>query len=223
LSEGDVVYGAGPRQRVDLFFPPGRAKGAVVFVHGGYWMRFDKAVWSYLAAGPLAHGWAVAMPGYDLCPDVRIGAITQQIAQAVGFVADRVPGPLCLTGHSAGGHLAARMVDPALRHPWQARVQAVVPISPVADLVPLLRTSMNATLQLDLAEATAESPVRQAPPDLPVTIWVGANERPVFVEQASALSRAWSCGLTVQQGRHHFDVIDDLADPGSEMVETLLG
>ena len=77
----------------------------MVFVHGGYWRAFDRGLWSHLAAGPLARGWAVAMPGYVLAPEARIAAITAMIADAVAAAAAEVDGPMRLAGHSAGGHL----------------------------------------------------------------------------------------------------------------------
>lgn len=73
----DHAYGPGAREALDLFLPRGEPTGLCVFVHGGYWLRFDRSYWSHLAAGALARGWAVAMPSYDLCPDVMIGKITR--------------------------------------------------------------------------------------------------------------------------------------------------
>ena len=108
-AELDHPYGSRPRERFDLFLPRETPKGAFVFVHGGYWMTFDKSSWSHLAAGALAHGWAVAMAGYTLCPEVRISEITVEIAQAVTTVAGRIAGDLVLAGHSAGGHLVTRL------------------------------------------------------------------------------------------------------------------
>lgn len=218
----DLPYGEGPRRVLDLFFPPRLPKGTVVFVHGGYWRNFDKSSWSHLAAGPLAHGWAVAIPSYELCPDASIAQITQQVQSAIGMVAERTVGPLRLTGHSAGAHLVARMLDPALQASWADRVEKVVLISPLADLVPLLRTSMNADFQLDEAEARDQSPVHQPAPKVPVTVWVGADERPVFVDQAQTLAAAWGCPREVEAGRHHFDVIDGLTDPDSALMAALL-
>lgn len=52
-AELDCAHGEGPRERLDLFFPDSATKGLVVFVHGGYWMRFDKSFWSHLAEGPV--------------------------------------------------------------------------------------------------------------------------------------------------------------------------
>jgi arylformamidase len=207
----DVRYGPSDRQLMDVFHPEGTPKGTVVFVHGGYWVAFDKSYWSHLAAGPLAHGWSVAMPSYDLCPDVHISEIAQQIEAAVR----RLQGPLRLTGHSAGGHLVARLTG-------MPHVARVLPISPVADLMPLLQTKMNADLRLSEAEAFAESPVNLPPPNVPVTVWVGGDERPVFQEQAKQLSDAWGVDLVTSAGAHHFNVIEPLADPESPLVKALL-
>jgi hypothetical protein len=104
-----------------------------------------------------------------------------------------------------------------------ARLHAAVPISPVVDLRPLLKTDMNGILQLDTVEAEAESPVlmRDRYPAR-VTVWVGENERPAFLDQAQWLGQAWGVPGVVSAGRHHFDVIDDLADPSSEMVHALI-
>lgn len=222
VCEVDLPYGESPRQKFDLFHPPRLARGVVVFVHGGYWLRFDKSYWSHLAAGPLANGWAVAMPSYDLCPDVRVRDIGTQIAAAIAVVAERVPGPIRLVGHSAGGQLVARMTTPRPGARWQDRLARVVPVSPVADLAPLMQTSMNADLGIDPSEAETESPVHLPAPSCPAIVWVGAAERPIFLEQARELAEVWSCEHVVQPERHHFDVIADLADPDSALTKAVL-
>ncbi|MGB4828163.1 MAG: alpha/beta hydrolase, partial [Paracoccaceae bacterium] len=105
----NLPYGPQDRHRFDLFLPTRPPAGVIVFVHGGYWMAFGRESWSHLAAGPLAWGWAVAMPSYTLAPAARISAMTAEITAACRAVAAEVPGPMVVTGHSAGGHLAARM------------------------------------------------------------------------------------------------------------------
>ncbi len=195
----------------DLFLPDGLAQGTVVFIHGGYWMRFGRRDWSHLAAGPVARGWAVAIPSYPLAPAARIAAMTPALAPLLPLL----PGPVVLTGHSAGGHLAARLAQTA---PGIARV---VPISPLADLRPLMATTMNATLRLDAAEALAESPALHPAP-ANAHVWVGGGERPAFLWQARTLAEAWACPWTVEDGRHHFDVVDALTDPGSALTQTLV-
>jgi acetyl esterase/lipase len=159
------------------------------------------------------------MPSYDLCPNVGIPDITRQIAKATTHAAHRITGPICLAGHSAGGHLVARMVcEGVLPEDIAARLQTVLPISPLSDLRPLMSTSMNADFDLDEKTAKAESPIFSKPVSgANVIVWVGADERPVFIEQAQWLSEAWHTDLHIEKGRHHFDVIDALADRESEM------
>lgn len=220
----NVAYGEGARQKMDVFYPSGKPEGLVVFVHGGYWLRFDRSFWSHFAAGLTACGWAVAMPSYTLAPQVRIADIGREIARAVEEAAGLVAGPIRLAGHSAGGQLVARVtLDGMLPAPVRARLVRVVPISPVSDLRPLLDTSMNADLRLDADEAAAESPTLLPAPDVPVSVWVGGDERPVFLDQARWLAEAWKAEHEVVDGKHHFDIIDALRDPQSRMVDAVLG
>lgn len=227
----DLAYGDHPRARFDLFRPRGAARGLAVFVHGGYWMDFDKSSWSHLAAGAVARGWAVALPSYPLAPEVRLHEITRQVAAAISRAATLVDGPIHLSGHSAGGHLVARMAtDPSpLPDEVSGRVERMVSISGLHDLRPLMLTPMNTTLHLDEEEATAESPALQPPlPRVKSVAWVGADERPEFLRQAALLSEAWrhkgaDARLIAEPGRHHFNVIDGLIRPDHPLTECLVG
>ena len=100
----------------------------------------------------------------------------------------------------------------------------VMPISPVGDLRPLIETSMNEAFGLDEERAVAESPTLGLPMlEAKVHVWVGGAERPAFVDQARRLHEAWAgSSLTIDAARHHFDVIDTLKDPESEMIGRLL-
>jgi arylformamidase len=218
-AELDLSYGHGARQKLDLFLPASAPLGVVVFIHGGYWHLFSKAHWSHLAAGPLALGYAVAIPGYSLAPAVRVSEITAEIARAIWFVATRVSGKMVVCGHSAGGHLAARMASSDIVVP----IDRVVPISPLAELGPLMATEMNAILAIDADEAARESPARLAKrPEVSARVWVGASERPAFLWQARLLAEEWNCPWTAEPGRHHFDVIEGLEDPESSLTRTLV-
>lgn len=209
----------------DIFLPEGDPAGTLVFIHGGYWHLFGPHDFSHLAAGAIARGWACAMPSYTLAPAARIADMTRQIAGAVVSIAAQLPGPMVVTGHSAGGHLAARLGNADLAEAAaRARIARVVPISPLADLRPLRDTSMNETLHLDAAEALAESPAlipRNS--GVAAQVWVGASERPAFLDQARRLGNAWSCPVTVEPGRHHFDVIEGLTRSDSPLMTALLG
>ncbi len=218
----DVLrYGAHARMEMDLVFPKDDPEGLVVFVHGGYWLRFDRSYWTFLAEGALARGYAVALPSYPLCPEVTIPEITAAVARAVQLASDAVPGPVRLAGHSAGGHLTARMLCADVELPCRDRIKRALAISPVSDLREMQKTAMAEPLRLDDASAASESPVLHPTPVTPVTVWVGADERPVFLDQARWLGQAWACEVEVESGKHHFDVIDGLADAGHPMCEAL--
>ncbi len=217
----DLDYGPSPRQKFDLFFPEGKPLGLLVYLHGGYWLRFGRESWSHLANGAVARGWAAAIPSYTLAPAGRIADMRAECGRAVEVAAALVNGPVIVTGHSAGGQLSARLAcgDVALGVP----LRRVVPISPLADLEPIALTAMNRDLRLDAEEIEAESPARHVPrAGVDVHVWVGANERPVFLYHARLLSEAWACPWTPQPGRHHYDVIDGLADPSSPLLAACL-
>src|SRR4051794_31254438 len=140
-----IPYGPGERHRIDLFAGDG-AGPVVVFIHGGYWQAFDGSSFSHLAGGLNAHGIDVAVPSYDLCPAVSIGDIIGQMRSASRELA-KLGRPLVISGHSAGGHLAACM----LATDWRAFdaslpegfVTAAYTISGLFDLPPLVKTSIN--------------------------------------------------------------------------------
>ncbi len=206
-----LAYGPGERHRFDLFLPDAPPRGLAVFIHGGFWRAFGREDWSHLAAGALARGWACALPSYTLAPQARIAQITGEMAAAVSAAAKEVTGALVITGHSAGGHLSARMACEDVELAAGARLARVVPISPLSDLRPLMETAMNDDLRIDAAEAEAESPIfctRRG--DVGAHVWVGGDERPAFVDQARWLGAAWEVAVTVEPGRHHFDVIEGL-------------
>ena len=215
-----LKYGPTDRHRFDLFLPDTTPHGLFVFIHGGYWLAFGRETWSHLAAGACARGWAVAVPSYTLAPMARIGQMTGEIAAAVMAANARMPGPVVVAGHSAGGHLAARMACADIALP---AVRRVVPVSPLADLWPVMQTKMNAQLQLTDAEVAQESPANhRLNPNCSAHVWVGGQERPSFLWQARLLSENWNCPWTVAPGRHHFDVIDDLTDPDSALMTACL-
>ncbi|MEO1343803.1 MAG: alpha/beta hydrolase [Pseudomonadota bacterium] len=227
--ETDIAYGPADRHRYDLFRPAGQSHGLFVFVHGGYWRRFDKSYWSHLAAGAVARGWTVAMPSYVLAPEARISEITIAIASAVMRAAEMMDGPLRIAGHSAGGHLAARMMCDGVLAPRVAdRLQRIVSISGLHELAPLCLTELNEILQLTEEEARSESPAFLTPlKEVPFTAWVGAKERPEFLRQTRVIEEAWArLGVNAEavydRGHDHFSVIKALQDADSPLMNAIL-
>lgn len=229
--ELNLSYGPHPRQEFDLFWPSSNPKGLVFFIHGGYWLDFDKSYWSHLAGGACLRGWVVAIPSYVLAPEVRVSEITRMVASVIEHCSAQVDGRIILSGHSAGGHLVTRMVCAAtpLLADTRERIDRVVSISGLHDLRNLIHTQMNEQLQLDLDEAIAESPALQQPiPSARVICWVGSDERPEFLSQARTLQDVWNnkvanMQLVVEPDRHHFNVIESLNSPNSPLTQALVG
>lgn len=226
----DIAYGEAPRNRFDLFLPPATPKGLVVFIHGGYWMGSGRGSWSHLAGGAVGRGFAVAMPSYTLCPKIRISGIVAEASAAIERAAAIVEGPLMLTGHSAGGHLVSRMVTATspLSSDVARRICQVVSISGLHDLRPLMSTTLNDTLNIDEHEASTESPALLRPRQgTRITSWAGGGERSEFLRQSALLANIWT-GLgaatssVIEPDRHHFNVVDGLADPDHPLTRTLV-
>lgn len=224
-----IVYGPGARHTIDLF--AGDSKGPiVVFIHGGYWQALDGSSFSHCARGLNAHGVDVAIPSYDLCPQVSVDDIIGQMRAATRELA-RLGRPLVMSGHSAGGHLSACMlatdwtaVDPLLP---KDLITAVYAISGLFDLVPLVETSINKALGLDQDTAKAASPLFWKPTAHgSLDAVVGGAESAEYFRQSRTIVDAWgAAGVTTAfgtvAGANHFTAIAPLADSDSTMVKRL--
>lgn len=213
-------YGAGAREAMDLFLPPGSERPpAAIFFHGGYWQALDRAALSHVAAGLIARGVAVALPSYDLCPSVPLGRICAQAEAAARALHARLGVPLLAAGHSAGGHLAAWLLA---RLPARV-VAAALPVSGLFWLEPLLATSINAALRLDAATARALSPASLAPPGRPLHAVAGGAESTEFLRQSRDFAALWGGGFEALPGLNHFTVLDPFGDPEHPLVERAVG
>lgn len=226
-----IAYGPSPRMTYDLF--PAAGTGPVaLFIHGGYWQALDKSFFSHMAAGANARGLDCAITGYDLCPDVPLAAIIDEIRAAALHLWRETGRPVLPFGHSAGGHLAAmllatnwRALDPAAP---VGLCPAGLAISGLFDLVPLVTTSVNARLGLDDAEAARLSP-HHLPPHAGTRLVaaVGGAESSEYRRQSQLITASWAAqgaGTRYLEvpAADHFTVIAGLAEPHSALTEALL-
>ena len=105
-----IPYGDHPREKYDLFLPKKQSRGTIIFLHGGFWFRTGREHWSFTAQGMLSQSWSVIIPSYPQAPDVKITQITLSISKLVYKILDDCNGSVRMIGHSAGGHLASRMI-----------------------------------------------------------------------------------------------------------------
>ena len=223
----DLAYGPGPRQTIDIFACGHPHAPMLVFLHGGYWQRNAKEMFSVLAEGPLAHGFDVAMPGYTLAPDASLTRIVEECETAIRLL--RVVGPsmnvaesrLIAAGWSAGGHLAARLSE-------MPEVDAALAISGIFDLEPIRHSYLQAALRLSSEEAHFQSPIhRVAQATKPVSVIWGGAELPELQRQgrdyvaAREAARLPVSGAALE-GEDHFTILAQLADPTSQVTGHLL-
>ncbi|WP_034851044.1 alpha/beta hydrolase [Inquilinus limosus] len=231
--QAGIAYGADPRETLDLFRAD-RPRGAVVFIHGGYWRASSKDEVSWAAAALVPAGFTTLVLNYPLCPQVTIAGIADCCRRAVAFAwanlldeAER----RCLiaSGHSAGGYLTASMLatDWAVRGLPAAPFAGGVSISGVFDLRPLLRTSMNELIRLTPEQAQAWSlhEVPEPRPGAPLELLVGGDETAEFHRQSALMAAAWPTLTRTPvpvPGRHHFDVVEEIGRPGTPVFDAVL-
>jgi arylformamidase len=213
----DLSYGPAPSSLLDLYRPSNVAKPPVfVFIHGGFWQVFDKSANAHFTEGLLKAGYAVANLDHELCAPATISGVVTQIRSALQFLvreADNLGidgNALHVTGHSAGGHLAAMAAVDAEAPP----LRSVVPLSGLFDLEPIAKLPMGRILGLsDPATIARLSPQTLKPrAGTRIGVAVGGAESAEFQRQSRELAHAWGAAFHLAEGRNHFDILDDFRD-----------
>jgi len=227
-AELGLSFGPSKRQALDIFPAGGGSAPLALFIHGGWWRSLEPSMFSQTARGPNAHGVAVAVTGYDLCPTCSIDDIIEQMRAACLMLWRKYRQRIFVYGHSAGGHLTACLVATD----WNALapdapadlVPAGYAISGVFDLAPLAQISVNVDLKLDAKSAHDLSPLYwPVPAGRTFDAVVGSLESSEFLRQSHAIVDGWRQGMAITRyeeiaGANHFTVVDPLADPGSAMT-----
>lgn len=229
----DVAYGAGDKERLDVFAAEEPNAPVMVFVHGGYWRALDKSDVSFVAPAFTRTGACVVIPNYALAPAVTIPQITMQLVHALAWVWRHAarhggdPERITVVGHSAGGHLAAMLQ--ACLWPLHAAhlppdlVKGALAISGLYDLEPIMHTPfLQSDLRLTPEQVRQASPALLPPPAQGrLYAVVGGDESPEFVRQNQLIRSAWGeqrvpvCEALT--GLNHFSVLDALVDPGHRL------
>ncbi len=218
-------YGPAERNRIDYFAAPSTGKPApiLIFIHGGYWQMRAKETFSFLAAGPLAHGIHVALPGYSLAPAITLDGIVGEVRAAVRWIAQHAaefggdPSRILVSGWSAGGHLTAMMMD-------EPAVKAGLAISGIFDMEPIRLNYLNAKLRLDADAARRLSPLLNLPARAaPLMLACGTGELPELQCQSTAYAVAREQAglpgrLACLRGHNHFTILEELARPDGALT-----
>jgi acetyl esterase/lipase len=245
----DLEYGPalpgdrGRRNRIDVIrpaAPAGELRPALLQIHGGGWIVGEKET----QAQPLLHhlaerGWVCFASNYRLSPQATFPDHIVDVKRAIAWVRAHAsehgadPSFVCITGGSAGGHLAALAAltanDPAYQPGFEAadtRLAAAVPFYGVYDLVDRQKLRGRAPMLPHLVrrvfkvtpEASPDlfenaSPLARIHSDAPPFLVIhGTHDALVFVEEARAFvaalrekSRAPVLYAEFPGGQHAFD------------------
>ena len=247
----DVPYGPHRLQRYDVFAPrQARAAPVLVFWHGGGWTNGYRDYQRFMAPHIVALGMLLVAPSYRLTPEhplpcahedsMALLAKLQQQLPEFGGAADKV----YLSGHSAGGHLAALA---ALRSTDRDRaglrvdmVRGCLPISGIMDLhdpdpAPGSLEERVYTTVLrgrDPLQDTVQSPLFwTAGTRIPFVLTYGENDSARVIKSNRRLfamlqAQAAPASCTMEPGRDHFQThtaLRSAADPWYARLAALAG
>lgn len=229
----DLAYGSDRLQRYDVYAPhAARHAPVLVFWHGGGWTNGYRDYVRFMAPRVTRMGMVLVAPSYRLAPAHRMPEPLDDclaLLAAVGKTVGRLGGDgnrLYLSGHSAGGHLAA--MTALRRDRWAAAgvpagaIRACLPISGIMDLYHpepppgSLEERVYTTVLADPDEDALMSPL----------CWSGGNTVPILLSHGErdservirsnrrllALLKQQPCEVryAVRADRDHFQTHSDL-------------
>lgn len=92
------------------------ARPVLIFIHGGNWNSGRKGTYDLLGRNFARKGIITVIPNYTLSPNANYDDMAIQIASVIQWTKEHIsqhngnPNKIYITGHSAGGHLAALTV-----------------------------------------------------------------------------------------------------------------
>ncbi|KPF62872.1 hypothetical protein IP69_19830 [Bosea sp. AAP35] len=196
----DLAFGPHPRQKLDVYVPPGGGQNrpVVFFIYGGSWSGGSRGTYALVGEAFAARGYVTVIADYRLVPEVRFPVFIEDGALALRFVADSItdyggdPGRIHLVGHSAGAYNAMML---ALDRRYLATagvgarsIRAAVGLSGPYDFLPLEGAVTTAAFgqARNLSQTQPINVVRRDTP--PILLATGSADRTVLPKNTQTLA-----------------------------------
>jgi arylformamidase len=228
----DVPYGASSLSTMDIYPVADPAAPLHVFLHGGYWRARDKADYSFVADALAPHGISTIVMNYDLCPEVEVGDIVEQVKRGFSWIRENAAAYACqaanltASGHSAGAHLiAAALSDPEHRD----GPHAALLISGIYELEPVLHISVNEQIRMRPEAVDGLSPLRHPPSGSRSLAMVAGSAEPAgWVAQSRDFAnlckqRGHDCLYAEMPDDNHFSIMTHFESPSGWLSRLAAG
>lgn len=241
-----------PDYAIDLYFPSKsteilpdinaiKPKAIFVYIHGGYWQYLSRKESSFMAQTMTDEQILTAVIGYPIAPHANIDQIVSCVEQGllkILHLAKKLSVKVYISGHSAGGHLAATvlLVDWKKKYNIDANVfGGIFLVSGVFDLVPLVSTYVNDPIGMTETTAKYQSPLHRSDQDywcalkhLPILCVHGQYDPATFRDQNENYGRyleeiGFNHVKVLQlDDFDHFDVIEQLENCDQPLTSLIL-
>ncbi len=232
----DIPYGESKGEKLDIFPAQSPDSPVQLFIHGGYWQLLDKRDYCFVAEPFVEAGCMVVVINYTLAPDADMHEIVRQSRAAVAWTYENArtyngdPSRIYISGHSAGGHLVAMMMETDWASAWGLPADLVkggCAVSGIFDLEPIRLSYLNQAVGMDAQVSERNSPLYHLPRGVaPLIISVGALETDEFLRHALEFSTALKNAghpyeHLVLPDQHHFSMVQELGKEESPLTKAI--
>ena len=234
----DIPYVEGKdgdeRQKLDLYLPKGaRDFPTLFFIHGGGWTGGSRSGFARIGRTFAKNGVAFVSVGYRLSPKVKHPAHIEDVAKGFAWTVANIgkyggnPGAIFVSGHSAGGHLAALLAtdDDYLKAEKLSlgNIKGAIPVSGVFVVSPRMKNVFGDDAEV-CKKASPKNHVREGLP--PFLILYADGEMAGLGRQAEAFAPALKekkveATIVVGKDRNHGTIMMKMAaedDPATQSV-----
>ena len=234
----DIPYVEGKdvdeRQKLDLYLPKGaKDYPTLFFIHGGGWTAGSRSGFDRIGRTFARNGVAFVSVGYRLSPKVKHPAHIEDVAKGFAWTVANIgkyggnADAIFVSGHSAGGHLAALLAtdDDYLKAEKLSlkNIKGVIPVSGVG----VVSTRQKNDFAEDAEVSKKASPQNHAREGLPpFLILYGDAEANQLGKQAEAFAPALKekkveATIAMQKDRNHGSVMMKMSaedDPATQAI-----